>query len=117
PGVSVAAIETLAARIGALEGVSDVESYRGWFERLASLLTAGRIFALVVAVLVGFCVFAVVGNTIRLSVARRRREIEVMKLCGATHSFVRGPFILEGIVQSVLASLLAIVALTIGFVA
>jgi cell division transport system permease protein len=117
PGVSVAAIEKLSARIGALEGVSDVESYRGWFERLASLLTAGRLFAAVVAVLVGFCVFAVVGNTIRLSVARRRREIEVMKLCGATNSFVRVPFILEGLVQGFVASLVAIVALTIGFLA
>jgi cell division transport system permease protein len=117
PGVPVAAIEKLSARIGALEGVSDVESYRGWFERLASLLTAGRIGSIVVAVLVGFCVFAVVGNTIRLSVARRRREIEVMKLCGATNSFVRGPFILEGIVQGLVASLLSILVLSIAFLA
>ena len=116
-GVRVDAIEALAARIGALDGVSDVETYRGWFEHFSSLVAAGRIFALVAAVLVGFCVFAVVGNTIRLSIARRRREIEVMKLCGATHAFVRGPFILEGIVQSLAATLLAILALALVFFA
>src|SRR5690606_37186928 len=42
-GVSIEAIEKLAKRIGALEGVSDVESYRGWFERLTSLVTTGKI--------------------------------------------------------------------------
>ena len=46
-----------------------------------------------------FCVVAVIGNTIRLAVARRRQEIEVMKLCGATNGFVRGPFVLEGMFQ------------------
>lgn len=116
-GVTVEAIEKLAARIGALEGVSDVESYRGWFEQLASLLSAGKVGATVIAVLVGFCVFAVVGNTVRLSIARRRREIEVMKLCGATHGFVRGPFIVEGIVQGLLASALAVAALAAAFFA
>jgi cell division transport system permease protein len=117
PGVPVDAIEKLAKRVGALDGVSDVESYRGWFERMEALLTAGKVGSIVVAALVGFCVFAVVGNTVRLSVARRRREIEVMKLCGATNAFVRGPFIVEGVVQSLSASLLAILALTAAFFA
>jgi cell division transport system permease protein len=116
-GVPIDAIEKLAKRVGALEGVSDVESHRGWFERLSALLTAGKIGSIVVAALVGFCVFAVVGNTVRLSVARRRREIEVMKLCGATNAFVRGPFIVEGVVQSLSASLLAILVLTVAFFA
>ena len=46
------------------------------------------------------CVLAIIGNTIRLAVANRRREIEVLKLCGATDSFVRSPFMIEGTLQA-----------------
>ena len=74
--------------------MSDVESYRSWFQKLDHLLWGARMLAVGLAVLVVFCVVAVIGNTIRLAVARRRQEIEVMKLCGATNGFVRGPFVL-----------------------
>jgi cell division transport system permease protein len=57
----------------------------------------------------------VVGNTIRLAVAGRRAEIEVLKLCGATDGFVRGPFVLEGTVQGLLAAVLAIGLLGVAF--
>ena len=49
-----------------------------------------------------------IANTIRLSIFSRRREIEVMKLVGATNWFVRGPFMLEGLLCGALGSVLAI---------
>ena len=55
-----------------------------------------------------------IANTIRLSIFSRRREIEVMKLVGATNWFVRGPFMLEGLICGVLGSVAAIVLLLIG---
>jgi cell division transport system permease protein len=55
-----------------------------------------------------------IANTIRLSIFSRRREIEVMKLVGATNWFVRGPFMLEGLICGLLGSLVAIVLLLIG---
>ena len=55
-----------------------------------------------------------IANTIRLSIFSRRREIEVMKLVGATNWFVRGPFMLEGLICGLLGSLLAVVLLFIG---
>src|SRR4030095_6324889 len=67
------------------------------------------------AVLVAFCVFAVVGNTIRLAVASRSGEIEVMKLCGATDGVVRRPFVIEGTLQGLFAGVLSIVLLFISF--
>jgi cell division transport system permease protein len=69
------------------------------------------------AVLVMFCVIAVIGNTIRLAVARRRQEIQVMKLCGATNGFVRGPFVIEGMFQGFASALLAVLALLVGYLA
>jgi cell division transport system permease protein len=55
-----------------------------------------------------------ISNTIRLSIFSRRREIEVMKLVGATNWFVRGPFMLEGLICGLAGSLLAVLLLVIG---
>jgi cell division transport system permease protein len=55
-----------------------------------------------------------IANTIRLSIFARRREIEVMKLVGASNWFIRGPFVLEGLVTGLIGSVLAVLLLVIG---
>jgi cell division transport system permease protein len=55
-----------------------------------------------------------IANTIRLSIFSRRREIEVMKLVGATNWFVRGPFMLEGLFCGLAGSILAVIFLVLG---
>jgi cell division transport system permease protein len=55
-----------------------------------------------------------IGNTIRLSIFARRREIEVMKLVGASNWFVRGPFVLEGMICALFGSIAAVVLLFLG---
>jgi cell division transport system permease protein len=55
-----------------------------------------------------------ISNTIRLSIFSRRREIEVMKLVGATNWFIRGPFMLEGLICGLFGSLLAVFFLVLG---
>ncbi|HEY2778087.1 MAG TPA: permease-like cell division protein FtsX [Gaiellaceae bacterium] len=71
------------------------------------------VFTLATMVLVIASVL-LISNTIRLSIFSRRREIEVMKLVGATNWFVRGPFMLEGLICGVAGALLAIFFLVIG---
>ena len=58
-----------------------------------------------------------VSNTIRLSLFSRRREVEVMKLVGATDWFIRWPFVIEGIVLGALGGLMAILLLLVGKIA
>ena len=55
-----------------------------------------------------------IGNTIRLSIFARRREIEVMKLVGASNWFVRGPFVVEGMICALLGSIAAVLLLFLG---
>jgi cell division transport system permease protein len=71
------------------------------------------VFVIAVLILLAASVL-LIANTIRLSIFSRRREIEVMKLVGATNWFVRGPFILEGIGCGLLGALGAITLLLLG---
>jgi cell division transport system permease protein len=68
----------------------------------------------VASVILLFASVLLIANTIRLSIFSRRREIEVMKLVGATNWFVRGPFMVEGLLCGALGSILAIAFLLIG---
>ena len=68
------------------------------------------VFTLATAVLL-IASILLIANTIRLSIFSRRREIEVMKLVGATNWFVRGPFMLEGLFCGLAGSLLAVLFL------
>ena len=81
------------------------------------LLTAAKVidifFVLAVIVLLVSSTL-LIGNTIRLAIFSRRREIEVMKLVGATNWFIRGPFMLEGLITGLVGSLAAILLLALG---
>jgi cell division transport system permease protein len=68
----------------------------------------------VMAALLIFASIALVANTIRLSVFARRREVEVMKLVGATNWFIRWPFVIEGIIVGFLGGVLAVLLLAIA---
>ena len=71
------------------------------------------VFTIATLILIAASVL-LISNTIRLSIFSRRREIEVMKLVGATNWFVRGPFMLEGLFTGVIGALLAIFFLILG---
>jgi cell division transport system permease protein len=75
---------------------------------LVKILTAG------LAALLLFASVALIANTIRLSIFARRREVEVMKLVGATNWFIRWPFVIEGVIVGFLGGVLAVLLLTIA---
>ena len=75
---------------------------------LVKLVTAG------LAILFTLASIALVANTIRLSIFARRREVEVMKLVGATNWFIRWPFVIEGMIVGLLGGVMAVLLLTIG---
>jgi cell division transport system permease protein len=79
-----------------------------------------RVVKLTTALLAGLLVIAsvlLIANTIRLSLYSRRREVEVMKLVGATDWFIRWPFVIEGVIVGILGGVLAIVLLGVVKVA
>ena len=114
-GTAAARVDKLSERLRRFSAVEDIENYRSFLGQFHGLLDAGRTGAIVLSLLVVVCVIAVIGNTIRLAVAGRRREIEVLKLCGATDSFVRSPFVLEGVIQAVSAATIAVLVLLVCY--
>src|SRR5258707_155723 len=96
--VGASRVRALADTLGALPAVESVETYQSWTERLASLLRAGVAASGLLAAVVLAAVVSVVASTIRLTLQRRRVEVEVLKLIGATDDYLRPPLIIQGAV-------------------
>ncbi|WP_027965984.1 permease-like cell division protein FtsX [Halomonas halocynthiae] len=108
------AMRQLADQLSTVTGVDEVRLDLAWLDRLRKLAELGRRATLGLGVLFGLGVLLVVGNTIRLAVASRRQEIEVVTLIGATHAFVRRPFLYSGAWYGFGGGLLALALLVLG---
>lgn len=92
----------------------DVVYGQGTVDRLFEVTNYIRVGAVALVVMLTFVAFVFINNTIRLAITARRREIAIMRLVGASNSFIRGPFVTEGVLESLIAALLAIAALAGG---
>ena len=105
----------IAKEIDTYEYTHDVIYGEGKVEKLFNVLNKGRNVGIVLIVALLFTAMFLISNTIRVTIVARRREIEIMKLVGATNSFVRIPFVLEGIWLGILGALLPMILLTITY--
>jgi cell division transport system permease protein len=115
PGMPERDLADAVAKMKLLPSVDDVETYQSWTERLGHLVRGGVAASAVLAVVVLAAVLAVVGSTMRLVLQRRRTEVEVLKLVGATDGFVKKPFVVEGGVQGALGAVGALALLGVLF--
>ena len=100
--------EKVATDKAAFEHIEDVKYGEGKIEKLFNFLNAGRNVGLILILALLFTAMFLISNTIRITIVARRREIEIMKLVGATNWFVRIPFILEGMWLGLLGSIIPI---------
>ncbi|RKR04480.1 cell division protein FtsX [Kushneria sinocarnis] len=107
-------VQALAEQLDGLEGVERARLDMAWLERLRQLAELGQRLVIALGVLFACGVLLVVGNTVRLAVESRRREIEVVTLVGATHAFVRRPFLYSGAWYGLGGGLMALVLLFAG---
>ena len=96
------------------QGVTEITDGRQVSQRIIKVTGAIEIVCLIAVLVLLAASTLLIANTIRLSIFSRRREIEVMKLVGATNWFVRGPFMLEGLICGLVGAAAAVGLLLLG---
>lgn len=104
----VKALENWSAKLKGLEFIDDVFYGQGWVENFTHFLNSARGVLALIWILSLSVGLLIVSNCIRLSFWQRKEEIEILELVGATTAFVRTPFLLEGAVLGVVASVLSL---------
>ncbi|MBC5811450.1 MAG: ABC transporter permease, partial [Candidatus Eremiobacteraeota bacterium] len=107
-------VHAVAASIRKLTGVANVEYAHDAVERLLKVsIVVGQVGWAFIVLLI-FTASIIIANTIRLTVFARRREIAIMQLVGASNTYIRLPFIFEGLIDGLAGALFAIGLLAIG---
>jgi len=96
------ALEALRDELAKWPKIDHVQLDSAWARKLEALLGFVRLAVLILAVLLSVALVAITFNTIRLQILTKRDEIEVSKLIGATHAFIRRPFLYFGLLQGLL---------------
>ena len=99
-----------------MAGVADVRYDREWLDRLLTGVTVIRGVGFLLGVLLTIAAALTVANVVRLALHARRDEVEIMQLVGAPTAYIRGPFIMEGVLQGGIGALVALALLAALFV-
>ena len=110
-------IDVLAARLMSMPGVADVRYDGQWLDRLLTAVAVIRTVGFGLGAVLTIAAALTVANVVRLALYGRRDEIDIMQLVGAPTAYIRGPFVVEGILQGGVGAVLALAALGVGFVA
>jgi cell division transport system permease protein len=116
PGAS-AAVDALGATLRQMPGVADVRYDRQWLTRVLGAISIVRGVGFVLACVLSVAAALTVANVVRLALYARRDELDIMQLVGAPQAYIRGPFVMEGVLQGGIGALVALAALGVAFLA
>lgn len=107
--------EEVALKIAKLNFVEDVDYGKTTISRLFKITDWIRNIGIVFIIGLAFTAMFLISNTIKITIYSRRREIQIMKLVGATNWFIRWPFFVEGLLLGILGSILPILVIILGY--
>ena len=107
--------EQVQSEILNLDNVDEIASENTTINRLRSLANGIQITTIIILALLIIISIFIIAYTIKLTVHARRREISIMKYVGATNNFIRGPFIVEGIIIGVISAIITLVILGLTY--
>jgi len=110
-----AGVDRLASVLLSASGVEDVRFDQAWIERITLAVGLLRGVGLAIVLVLVVAAAMTVANVVRLACFARRDEIEIMQLVGAPLTYVRGPFVVEGVLQGGIGAVLALMVLAVGF--
>jgi len=104
-------ISLLSRKIKELPEIEDVEYAKAWLQRFSGFISFFRLASLVVGLVIFATTVFICSNTIGLTLYARHDELDIMRLIGATDSFIKAPFYIQNLIQGLLGGLLAITLL------
>jgi len=108
-------LPSVAKRVSNMTEIDEVRYSGKFIDQIKTLVDAVRIGGTALVVLISFATLLIVVNTIRLTVLARETDISIMKLVGATNTFVKWPFIIEGVLLGVLGGLVSFFVLKFSY--
>ncbi len=115
PFTSPDAVKRWTDRRRDLPGVEQVQYSRAWIENLQTIIGYLELLALAIGTLLSGAAIAIITSAIRLTLYARRSEIEIMRLIGATGTFIKIPYLLEGAFLGALGGVFAVLLLKVCF--
>ncbi|KNF09165.1 cell division protein FtsX [Gottschalkia purinilytica] len=107
--------DSVAKQLEKINGIEDIKYYRDIVEKLMSVASFVRLGGLILIAILVFVSVFIISNTVKITVTARRKEIGIMKYVGATNGFIRGPFILEGVLLGLIGTLFSILVVFYGY--
>lgn len=112
---SLEEVESFAEKIKAVEIVEDVEYGQGWLGKFLKIFNLFKITGYAMCGLFFLVALFITSNTVRLAFYSRKLEVEVMRLVGATETFIKAPFYVEGLLQGFIGGVLGLAILLITY--
>ncbi|WP_026672336.1 permease-like cell division protein FtsX [Alkalihalobacterium bogoriense] len=107
--------EAVANKITELPHVESINYGKDVVDRLFAVTDLVRNIGLILVIAMMFTAMFLIANTIKLTIVARKREIQIMKLVGATNGFIRWPFFIEGLLLGTIGALIPIIIIAIGY--
>ncbi len=107
--------DSVVDKVSGLAGVEEVKYYKDIIEKLVLFANYVRGGGLIITAILIFVSIFIISNTIKITVTARQREVNIMKYVGATNGYIRGPFIIEGILFGLIGAVLSILIVNYGY--
>lgn len=108
-------VVTVAEKAEKMESVEIVKYGQGFVEKMFTIVDTSRNVGIVLIIALLLTAMFLISNTIKITIFARRREIEIMRLVGATNGFIRWPFFLEGLWLGIMGSIIPITLIAVGY--
>jgi len=108
-------VKAFVAEVKRIDKISDVEYGQDWLEKFSAFISIVKLVGLSIGAFLFLATILIISNAIKLTIYSRREEIEIMKLVGATNFFIQVPFFMEGFIQGLSGSLLALGILYVSY--
>ena len=108
-------VNLYVSRLKHVQGIGEVQYGEEWVKKFLTFFQFIRILGVIIATFLILAVVFIVSNTIKLTVLARQDELEILSLVGATPFFIKAPFLIEGILQGAIGSIIAVSILIAGY--